>query len=265
MTNMRIWGLTLVLLVGTLAPGPLPALDDSRPTVLITGSNRGIGLELARQYADAGWNVVATCRSPARADALNEIAERYDNLVVEALDVTNQAQIDQLAVKYDDQPIDVLLNNAGILGSVPDQAFGTIDAGVYRQVHAVNVLGPLALAEAFAKHVEASEQKKIVTMTSGLGSMTLANRSGRFYAYRTSKAAANMAMRALRADLRPKGIAVGLISPGMVDTDMLTASGYRGPSLTTAESAAGLIKVIDRLDIEDDGLVVNYDGEILPW
>ena len=245
--------------------GLLAAFDPDAPTVFITGSNRGIGLELARQYAAAGWNVLATCRNPANASELKTIAGDNDRVAVETLDVTKQDQIDALANKYQDQPIDVLLNNAAILGAVPDQAFGSLDLDVLRQVQDVNVLGPLAIAEAFVDHVAASKQKKIVTMTSGLGSMTLTQRSGRFYAYRISKAGANMAMRALRADLRSRGIAVGLISPGMVDTDMLSASGYRGPSLTPAESVAGLIDVIDKLSVDDDGLIVNYDGQVLPW
>ena len=259
----RVLG-TLVVLFGAASPG-LAEFDPDSPTVLITGSNRGIGLELARQYAQAGWNVMATCRRPERASELQAIANQHEQVVIEALDVTDRAQMGALAEQYRDQPVDVLLNNAAILGPVPEQSFGSLDYGVLEQVQAVNVHGPLAMAEAFADHVAASGQKKIVTITSGLGSMTLTRRSGRFYAYRISKASANMAMRALRADLRSRGIAVGLVSPGMVDTDMLAASGYRGPSLTPAESVAGMMSVIGELNVEDEGLVVNYDGEVLPW
>jgi NAD(P)-dependent dehydrogenase (short-subunit alcohol dehydrogenase family) len=235
------------------------------PTVFITGANRGIGLEFARQYAADGWRVIATCRTPAAAEALNALAEAHDNLVVEQLDVTDHGRIEALAEQLKAQPIDLLLNNAAMLGELPEQTFGSLSYDAFQQVMAVNVFGPLRLAEALVEQVAVSEQKKIVALTSGLGSMTLTTRMGRFYNYRSSKAALNMAMRALRADLRERGIVVGLVSPGMVQTRMLAASGYRGPALTSAESVSGMRAVIAAMNSADDGVIVNHDGEVIPW
>ncbi len=252
----------LLLVVAFVA---LPAVAADGPTVFITGANRGIGLEFARQYAADGWRVIATCRTPAAARELNALAEAHDNLVVEQLDVTDHARIAALAEQLKEQPIDLLLNNAAMLGELPEQTFGSLSYDAFQQVMAVNVFGPLRLAEALVEQVAVSEQKKIVALTSGLGSMTLTTRMGRFYNYRSSKAALNMAMRALRADLRKRGIVVGLISPGMVQTRMLAASGYRGPALTSAESVSGMRAVIAAMNSADDGVIINHDGEVIPW
>ena len=252
----------IALLLAFLA---LPVFAAEGPTVLITGANRGIGLEFARQYAADGWNVIATCRTPGRADELNALAAAHDNLVIEQLDVTDHARIAALAEQLAGQSIDVLLNNAAMLGALPEQTFGGLSFDAFQQVMAVNVFGPLRLAEALVENVASSEQKKIMALTSGLGSMTLTTRMGRFYNYRTSKAALNMAMRALRADLRERGIVVGLLSPGMVQTRMLAASGYRGPALTTAESVTGMRAVISAMTADDEGTIINYDGEVIPW
>jgi NAD(P)-dependent dehydrogenase (short-subunit alcohol dehydrogenase family) len=124
----------------------------------------------------------------------------------------------------------------------------------------------MKMAQAFLPHVKASDQKKILTMTSGLGSMTLTSRLGRFYGYRMSKAAVNMAMRAMHADLKGEGVVIGLIAPGQVQTELLFASGFRGPgSITVEESVAGLMKIIDETTLETVGLPLNYDGEPIPW
>ncbi len=255
----------IAVVVAALSIFAQPAHGADSPTVFITGANRGIGLEFARQYAAAGWHVIATCRTPSAAEELTALAAGHDNLMVEQLDVTDHARIDQLAQQLQGQPIDLLLNNAAMLGELPSQTFGSLSYEAFKQVMAVNVFGPLKLAEALVKHVAASDEKKIVALTSGLGSMTLTTRMGRFYNYRSSKAALNMAMRALRADLKERGIVVGLVSPGMVQTRMLAASGYRGPALTTAESVRGMRAVIAALDSADAGAVINYDGEVIPW
>lgn len=253
------------LVAAILCVWTTPILVAAAPTVFITGANRGIGLEFARQYAADGWNVIATCRRLEAADQLQALAKVHDNLMVEQLDVTDHARIDQLAEQLAGTPIDLLLNNAAMLGDLEDQTFGTLSYDAFQQVMAVNVFGPLRLAQAFVEHVAASDEKKIVALTSGLGSMTLTTRMGRFYNYRTSKAALNMAMRALRADLKTREIVVALLSPGMVQTRMLAASGYRGPALTPAESVAGMRSVIDELSSADAGVIINYDGEVIPW
>ena len=247
-----------------------PVIDLDKSTVLITGSNRGIGLSLAENYAEQGWNVIATCRKPDKATDLISLKEKYDNVNIEQLDVTSQKQINALAEKYKGVPIDVLLNNAGILGDIRDQVFGALNEETFEQVFAVNTLAPLKVSEAFVEHVSLSEQKKIVSMTSGLGSMQITANQSYFYFYRMSKAALNMAVVAMNASLRNQGIISALIAPGQVDTKLLEESGYRGPNkITPDESAKSLIRIIDSLSQEtinkNGNKAINVDDRVLPW
>jgi len=247
-----------------------PVIDLDKSTVLITGSNRGIGLSLAENYAEQGWNVIATCRKPDKATDLISLKGEYDNVNIEQLDVTSQKQINALAEKYKGIPIDVLLNNAGILGDIKDQVFGALNEETFEQVFAVNTLAPLKVSEAFVEHVSLSEQKKIISMTSGLGSMQITANQSYFYFYRMSKAALNMAVVAMNASLRKQGIISALIAPGQVDTKLLAESGYRGPNkITPDESAKSLIRIIDSLSQEtinkNGNKAINVDDRVLPW
>lgn len=247
-----------------------PTIDQEKPTVLITGSNRGIGLSLAQNYAEQGWNVIATCRKPNKAMDLISLKKEYSNVNIEELDVTSQDQIIALANKYDGIPIDVLLNNAGILGEVQDQVFGGLNDQTFNRVFAVNTLAPLKVSEAFIDHVSMSQQKKIVSMTSGLGSMQITANQSYFYFYRMSKAALNMGVVAMNASLRKQGVISALIAPGQVDTKLLAESGYRGPNkITPDESAKSLIKIIDSLTQEtlkeNGNKAINVDERVLPW
>lgn len=239
--------------------------DPGSPTILITGSNRGVGLALAQEYARRGWNVIATCRTPREATELRALASSNPKVLVEELDVTSHEDIQALARKYRGIPIDVLFNNAGALGDPPKQQFGNLDEGLFEDVMEINALAPLKVAEAFVDSVAASGQKKIIGMTSGLGSLTLMERMSRFYYYQMSKAALNMGMRALRNDLRGRGITVALLAPGMVSTELLAESGYRGKALTPAESAAALYELVAALTPEDKGVPINVDGKSIPW
>jgi NAD(P)-dependent dehydrogenase (short-subunit alcohol dehydrogenase family) len=244
--------------------------DPASPTILLTGSNRGVGLALAREYAARGWNVIATCRNPDEARELNELAASNPKVMIEALDVTDVAAMRRLAKEYEGTPIDVLFNNAALLGDRKDtgnrmQQLGGLDEELFERVMKTNVYGPLKLSEIFVQHVAASQQKKIIGMTSGLGSLTLMGRMSRFYYYQMSKSALNMGFRALRNDLQPRGITVAILAPGMVETDMLAESGYSGKALSPAESAAGLYKLVAALTIEDKGVPVNVDGKPIPW
>ncbi len=261
--------LSTVLLSAWLATaqaGAAPAgFDAEKPTVLITGSNRGIGLGLARHYAADGWNVIATARNPDKADELQQLAATYPAFHIAVLDVTDLDQIQRLAADLDAVAIDVLINNAGVLGDLEGQQFGSFDFEQFAWTMAVNVYGPMAMAEAFKNHVAASQQKKIVTLTSGLGSLTLMGRMQGMTYYRVSKAGINMGMRAIRASLRPEGIVVALVAPGMVETQLLADSGYRGKALSPAESAAGMAEIIAGLTLEDDGTPTNVDGKTIPW
>ena len=253
------------VLPGAAAADPqAPAAHSAAPTVLITGSNRGIGLAFAKWYAEQGWNVVATCRRPEQAHDLEALLIEHENLVIERLDVTSEEQISALAERYADRPIDLLINNAAILGPLPEQSLGGLDFESFELTMAVNVYGPLRVSEALADNVEAAGGK-IVALTSGLGSISLMGRMQGFYFYRISKAALNMGWRALRADLKPRGVAVLLVAPGMVDTQLLYDSGYRGPSLTPDESVAGMAEIIASGTLEDPGVPINVDGKVIPW
>ena len=268
----RLFSLAAVLLLGaltacTVAPVKPPPQPVS-PTVLITGANRGIGFELARQYADRGWGVIATCRTPADADALQGLAQDYSNLVVEQLDVTDFDEMDALAERYSGVPIDVLINNAGILGGNDRQKFGSFDYAAFNEVMAVNVIGPIRMVELFVDNVAASEQKKIMNISSAVGSVSMTFGGQNFY--RASKSALNMSMRTIAKELRRSEvpgrneIIVGLIHPGVVATDF--AKNVPIPMISPEESAKGVIGVIDGFaDRRQSGDFMSYTGKELPW
>jgi NAD(P)-dependent dehydrogenase (short-subunit alcohol dehydrogenase family) len=164
----------------------------------------------------------------------------------------------------------VLFHNAAILGDRNDtgnkmQQLGGLDEELFARVMKTNVYGPLKLSEILVDNVAASRQKKIIGITSGLGSLTLMGKMSRFYYYQMSKAALNMGFRALRNDLQPRGVTVAILAPGMVDTDLLAESGYKGKALSPAESAAGLYKLVQAVTLEDKGIPVNVDGKPIPW
>ena len=239
---------------------PVWAADD--PTVLITGSNRGIGLEIAKIYAARDWNVVATARNPESADDLKAIQAIRPKLKIVQLDVTDHARIDELAAEFTDTPIDILINNAAISGGHENAKFGEMNFDVYTQVHKVNVIGPTKMAEAFLPNIEQSTQKKIINISSGQGSIE--ETWGCCTFYRSSKAALNMVMKNLSIELKKKGITVGLISPGFVKTGF--TKGLDLPMMITAEeSAAKVVAVIDDYDLEDTGTFLGKDGQTWPW
>ena len=257
--------------------------DTAGPTVLITGSNRGIGLEFARQYAALGWHVLATCRHPDQADALQEIAAKYSSVTVRRLDLTDHAGIDALASQYADTPIDLLLNNAALLGPRGDQALGNMDYALFEQILAVNTIGSLKVTEAFTANVAASDQKKIITLGSSAGSIQMINPPPDFYAYRASKVALHLLMKNVALELASQDILVGLINPGLVDTRGFADIGPDDPvpddfkqvvrlirsgalQLTTPEDAVTeMIKLITNLQPDQTGVFLNYDGQVLPW
>jgi len=242
--------------------------SDVTGTVLVTGSNRGIGLELARNYAMRGWNVIATARKPETATELQAIAAEYDNVLVEQMDLLDHAGIDALAERLKDIPIDVLLNNAAILGEPNDQNLGSFDYELFGRVIDVNVIGTTKMAEAFLPNVEKSDMKKIVAITSTQGSIASV-RSGSIAFYNTSKAALNMIMRSNSRALKNKGVTVALISPGQVDTDMmnlaLDRAGVSFELLTPQQSAEAVINVIDQYGLELSGRFVAHTGTEIPW
>ncbi len=229
------------------------------PTLLITGANRGIGLELTKRYAADGWTVIATCREPQTATTLKALP----GITVEALDVIDYAAVDALAAKYSGTAIDLLLNNAGIYGN-RDGALKVSDFDTYLQVLHVNSVAPMKMALAFLPHLRAAQTRsgggaKIATISSRMGSIEQSG--GGSYAYRASKAAINAGMHNLALDLKSSGISCITLHPGWVKTDM----GGTGADIDVATSAAGLRKVIGGLTLKDTGKFYNYDGGEIPW
>lgn len=231
------------------------------PTTLITGTNRGLGLEFVRQYAAAGWRVHACCRTPGKADALNRLAADSNGaIIVHALDVADFDQIDRLANALSGESIDLLLSNAGIYPDRDSHGFGEINYDAWSLAFRVNTMAPLRMAEAFVEHVARSGGRKIALVTSKMGSID-DNGSGSYYVYRSSKTALNMVAKSLALDLAPRGITIGLLHPGWVKTDM------GGPDawITPEQSVSGMRRVIERLTRADSGKFYAYDGQPVPW
>ncbi|MBQ4860603.1 SDR family oxidoreductase [Pseudoalteromonas sp. MMG013] len=228
-------------------------------TVLITGANRGIGFALTTLYLRAGWQVLATCRDPKSAEALQSLTLRYRSLTIFTLDITNYAQVTQLALQLQGQPIDVLLNNAGIYGP-QNYGFGHCDTQAWQDVFETNVIAPIKLAEAFVAHIKSSELKVIAAISSKVGSHT-ENTKGGGYIYRSSKAALNSAIKSLSNDLLPEGIKTVSLHPGWVKTSM----GGPNALIEADESAQGLKYIIDNLQDAQSGGFYSYTGDEIPW
>lgn len=226
------------------------------PTVLITGTSRGLGLEFTRQYAADGWKVIATCRDPAGAGDLGAV---QGDVAIEPLDVRDPGAIGALAEKLSGEAIDVLINNAGIYGPRP-VTMDSVDFEAWDGVFRTNAMAPLAVTAAFAPQVARSADKVVATVTSRMGSIA-DNEAGGDYTYRSSKAAVNAVMKSLAVDLGNVGIKVVLLHPGWVRTDM----GGAGAAIDPPESIAGMRAVIAGLDASDSGGFFNYDGRPLPW
>jgi NAD(P)-dependent dehydrogenase (short-subunit alcohol dehydrogenase family) len=223
-------------------------------TILLTGASRGLGLEFTRQYAEAGWRVIATCRNPAKADKLREVAGKVE---IHALDATDFAAVAALADRLRDVAIDVLIANAGIIGP-RDMPATSVDEAAWAEVFRVNAMAPLVLAGAFRDHVARGGERKAIAISSRLGSMG-ANDSGGLYVYRSSKAALNAVWRSFAID--NAGLIAAVLHPGWVSTDMGGASA----PVTPRESVAGMRKVIAGLTAKESGMFFGYDGEKLPW
>lgn len=230
-------------------------------TVLITGANRGIGLEFARQYAADGWQVVACCRQPQQAEALNRLADQYkDQFSIHRLDVRELAEIDQLSHKLQDLPIDILINNAGVYPHAQNGEFDRISYDDWMEAFRVNTFAPLKMVEALIEQIACSQLKIVATITSKMGSI-VDNQRGGSYIYRSSKAAVNMVVKSLAIDLQPRGIIAVLLHPGWVQTDM----GGRGALISTKQSVTGMKSILGRVTHSDTGKFIAYDGQHIPW
>lgn len=226
----------------------------SQYTILITGANRGIGLEFTKQYAADGCKVIACYRTPQTAVELLMLSTKHSNIQAVALDVANFAQIDALALDMQDDTIDVLINNAGIYPS------GNATEQAWADAFKTNAMAPFKVAQAFTQHLAKSQLKKLATLSSKMGSMD-DNTSGGSYIYRSSKAAVNMVMKSLSIDLQAHGISVVTLHPGWVQTDMGGPNGL----ISTQTSVTGMRQVIEQLSLQNTGKFMAYDGKAIAW
>ena len=222
-------------------------------TIMITGASRGLGLEFARQFYNEECRVIATCRSPKDANELNAIGD----IDVHALDVTDDKSVTTLADKLRGENIDILINNAGVIGQ--RDGFGRIDYDIWAETMDTNVFGPMRVAEAFRDNVMNSEKKQMIFITSRMGSITEAVPNA--YVYRSSKAALNMSVKCLSAELGEQGLIAVLFHPGHVQTDM----GGQAAPVTPQKSIEGMKNQIVALTRDDNGRFLSYDGRQIPW
>ncbi len=244
---------------------------STQSRVLITGANRGIGLALTRNFAAAGWLVDACCRTPEGAAALHTLAaSSAGRVIVRKADVADHASIDALAREIGDAPIDILLNNAGVMSggtgasaadrSRTNQAFGSLDFDAWMEVMRVNVMGPARMTEVFADNVAHSTRKLVAMLSSIRGSIIEISSSGPYH-YCTSKTAANMLMRNICAELRPRGITAVSLHPGWARTDM----GGSGAPVAVDDSARGLFNLLNGFTSAQSGGFFTWEGKALRW
>lgn len=276
------------VIAAALAASLMAAGTVNAATVLITGSNRGLGLEFTKQYAEKGYSVIATTRNPDDAKELQALAAKHKAITIEKLDVLDQAGVRALAAKYKGKPVDILINNAGVLGA---GTFGTLDLDAFRKVMDTNVFGSLVVSEAFKDSIAASKEKKMIFISSPAGTFNIqslfkngkmagapaegtgaspkarnvdVSDGGGFY-YSLSKVAVNMAVQKIRPSLKKDGITVGIIAPNAVDTDMLAELGFGGAAMKAPEAIGRFIKIIDAMNVENQGRPIVQDGTVLDW
>ena len=228
-------------------------------TILITGANRGIGLELTRCYSARGDTVIACCRAPEHADDLHQIKEQANaRIFIHQLDVTDKTSITALKAALGSMAIDILINNAGVIGP-KTQTTQEMDFDGFLETLNINTVSPLRMLQAFLDPLKASAAPKAITISSVMGSFT--NLATDRIAYRTSKAAVNRIMCAAAQDLKPDNIIIALIHPGWVKTDM----GGPNAHITPPQSAAGVVEVIDNLNVDDSGGFFAWDRSTIAW
>ena len=230
------------------------------PSVLITGSNRGLGLEWARQYAGEGWRVFAACRHPAEARALSELSEKHPALSVHRLDVTRSEDIRALLWELEQEPVDVLLGNAGVYLEKNIAEFGSLCYHDWLRTLEVNTLGTVRVAERFLENIARSDRRLIAAVSSHMGSIADIQEAGSYY-YRSSKAALNAAMQGLSVKLKPRGVGVLILHPGGVKTRMGPPHG-----IPAEESVRGMRRIVEDFRLEEHtGRFLKYDGTPMPW
>ena len=226
-------------------------------TVLITGANRGLGLEFVRQYSQLGWLVLACSRDPSKASELKVLQEEHSSIEIFQLDVEKLNEIESLSNTLKDRTIDILINNAGIYRS---GSLGNLDTNEWIESFKVNTIAPYIVIESFLNHVMKSDLKKIISITSKMGSID-DNTSGGSYIYRTSKTALNSMMKSMTHDLESHGISTLTLHPGWVKTDMGGSNAW----IDTTESVTGMIEQIKKLSQENSGRYLDYSGKTIKW
>jgi NAD(P)-dependent dehydrogenase (short-subunit alcohol dehydrogenase family) len=230
------------------------------PSILITGCNRGLGLEWSRQYALAGWRVFATCRYPEQADELKCLARAHEDLTIHRLDVTRDDQIHTLVEDLQDRPLDVLINNAGIYHEKFLPQGAPFDYAAWMTTFQVNTMGPLRTTQALVNHLLRGQKRLVVAISSHMGSIAEIDSPGSYF-YRSSKAALNAVMKGLSLELRPLDIGVLILHPGWVRTRM----GGPDAPLLAEESVRGMRSLVDGFTAADTGRFFRYNGTEIPW
>ncbi|PCJ22229.1 MAG: short-chain dehydrogenase [Gammaproteobacteria bacterium] len=230
-------------------------------TVLITGANRGLGIEFVKQYLGEAWDVLACCRSPESASQLMDLASRHhEQLQIIPMDVADLSSVNGLGKQLKGQKIDLIINNAGAYCSSGVFGKDAIDVAAWQHSFAVNTIGPIKVVEALLDNLTQGEGKSIALITSKMGSVS-DNSSGGSYLYRSSKAALNAAGKSLAMDLAGLGIHVGIYHPGWVKTDM----GGSNALITASQSVSGIRTQIADLGAEKSGGFYSYDGQLIAW
>ena len=228
-------------------------------TILVTGANRGIGLELVKQYCNQNYQVIGTYRNENTSGEFISMSRNLNNLKVYSLDVSSDQSLKDFSSKLGDTPVDIFINNAGVFGP-RDSSFNNVDERNWISVFQTNAIAPLLLTQLIIENLRNGSQKKLIYITSKMGSID-DNKSGGAYIYRSSKTALNSVVKSISLDLAKDGMKVALLHPGWVRTDMGGPNGL----IDTTTSVSGMIEVIDRLSQSDSGCFFNYDGSKIPW
>jgi len=226
--------------------------------ILITGTNRGLGLEFVRQYGEEGHRIFACARHIS--EPLEELAQRHPTISLHTLDVTDGDQIKALAHSLQDEPLDLLINNAGIAVDRQHPSLSEVDYEAWERTMEVNLFAPLRMVNTFLPALRRGERRLIVTLSSIMGSVAK-NTTGGYYLYRSSKAALNAVMKSLSVDLKKEKMTVVVLHPGWVKTDM----GGQEADIEPPESIAGMREVISKVTPAESGRFVDYRGETIPW
>lgn len=234
--------------------------NSAANSILVTGSNRGLGLEWVRQFAADDWRVFATCRYPSEADGLKRLAEQFPNISLHRLDVTSHEDLYALRRELNDQSLDILLNNAGTYLEKGELSLGHINYEDWSKTFHVNTMGAVRVTEGLVNQLSRGQKRLVVVTSSHMGSITDIASPGSYY-YRSSKAALNAAAISLSIELKPKGIGLLIVHPGAVRTRMGGPESILDPD----ESVEAMRGLLERFTMAQSGLFLRFDGSEIPW